>query len=34
MLTYLFAWNPRRWNWINLDDEIENVARTGYVDDE
>jgi 5-methylcytosine-specific restriction enzyme A len=33
VVTYLFAWNPKRWAWENLDEEIERVSVVGYVDD-
>jgi 5-methylcytosine-specific restriction protein A len=27
--TYLFVWNPRRWKWENLEENIEQVNSTG-----
>lgn len=29
MKTYLFVWNPKRWVWDTLEDEIEEVNETG-----
>jgi 5-methylcytosine-specific restriction protein A len=29
MKTYLFVWNPNRWTWDTLDNEIEEVNKTG-----
>lgn len=29
MDTYLFLWNPKRWAWTNLEDNIQEVYRTG-----
>jgi len=29
MNTYLFAWNPKRWPWVNLEDAIAQVNKTG-----
>jgi 5-methylcytosine-specific restriction protein A len=29
MDTYLFTWNPKRWNWENIEDEIEQVNTNG-----
>lgn len=30
--TYLFAWNPRRWAWDDLDAQIEQVGLAGRAD--
>jgi len=32
--TYLFAWNPKLWNWPELRADIARLARRGYVDTE
>ena len=32
MDTYLFAWNPARWEWTELEDGISKLARRGYLD--
>lgn len=32
MATYLLAWNPKRWTWEDLDEEIEQVSIVGYAD--
>jgi 5-methylcytosine-specific restriction protein A len=29
MKTFLFAWNPKKWNWTNLETSINEVERTG-----
>ncbi|WP_460983283.1 HNH endonuclease [Spirosoma fluminis] len=29
MKTYLFVWNPKRWNWDTLEDDITEVNETG-----
>ena len=31
MATFLFAWNPKYWNWPELADEIGVIAREGHV---
>ena len=33
MSTYLFAWNPKRWIWTDLDAQIEQVGLAGQADD-
>ena len=33
MSTYLFAWNPKRWAWTDLDAQIEQVGLSGHTDD-
>ncbi len=33
MSTYLFAWNPKRWTWDDLDGQIEQVGLVGHTDD-
>lgn len=30
--TYLFAWNPKLWDWPELPRDIRKLARRGYVD--
>ena len=32
MNTFLFAWNPDRWNWVDLQDSIEHLETVGYVE--
>ncbi len=32
MATYLFTWNPDRWPWESLDDDIVFYRRTGFFD--
>ncbi|MGV8803485.1 MAG: HNH endonuclease [Polaromonas sp.] len=32
MSTYLFAWNPKRWTWNDLDAQIEQVGLSGHTD--
>ena len=32
MATYLFAWNPRLWNWPELGRERRRIAARGHVD--
>lgn len=31
MATYLLTWNPRRWHWSDIDDDIEAFDRQGFV---
>lgn len=31
MNTYLFAWNPDKWNWTDLEENIENLKKSGSV---
>lgn len=33
MPTYLFAWNPKRWTWDDLDEQVERVGVIGQADD-
>lgn len=33
MNTFLFAWNPKRWNWVDLLENIEHLKTVGYVDE-
>ena len=33
MSTYIFAWNPKRWTWTDLEAQIEQVGLTGRADD-
>ena len=30
--TFLFAWNPSRWNWEDLSESIEHLENVGYVE--
>lgn len=32
MATFLFAWNPKYWNWPELAAERRRIARKGFVD--
>lgn len=32
MATYVFAWNPKLWNWPELPRERARIARRGHVD--
>lgn len=33
MNTFLFAWNPDKWEWLGLDQDVKNLAETGiFVD--
>jgi len=31
MNTFLFAWNPNKWDWTDLDENIENLKMSGSV---
>lgn len=31
MNTFLFAWNPEKWNWTHLEQSIEELEQTGRV---
>ena len=31
MATYLFAWNPKKWHWDNLDEQSETVMNDHSV---
>jgi 5-methylcytosine-specific restriction enzyme A len=31
MNTFLFAWNPEKWDWTNLKQNIEELEKTGRV---
>ena len=31
MNTFLFIWNPKKWTWKNLDENIEILRNAGYV---
>jgi len=31
MNTFLFAWNPKQWNWENFEQSIEELEKTGRV---
>ena len=33
MSTYLFAWNPKKWTWNDLDAQIEQIGVSGHSDD-
>ena len=33
MDTYLFAWNPARWEWDDLEESLARVKKRGYVDE-
>lgn len=33
MATYLFTWNPKRWEWIDIQDCIKQVEENGYFSD-
>lgn len=30
-LTYLLTWNPKRWFWENLQDEVEELSKQGFL---
>jgi 5-methylcytosine-specific restriction protein A len=30
--TYVFAWNPKLWNWPELPDDLRRLRRRGHVD--
>jgi 5-methylcytosine-specific restriction protein A len=32
--TYVFAWNPKLWNWPELPDDMRRLRRRGHVDHE
>tara|TARA_B110000114_G_scaffold184604_1_gene228750 strand:+ start:102 stop:911 length:810 start_codon:yes stop_codon:yes gene_type:complete len=32
MNTFLFAWNPNRWDWEDLQESIEHLEKVGYVE--
>lgn len=31
MKTYLFAWNPDKWNWTDLEENIQSISNSGRV---
>ena len=31
MRTFVFVWNPKKWNWIDLEKKIEIINQTGHV---
>ena len=31
MNTFLFAWNPNRWDWTDLEESIDHLETIGYV---
>ena len=33
MNTYLFAWNPKKWNWKNLEKKIEQIEKRGSANE-
>ncbi|HET7089019.1 MAG TPA: DUF3883 domain-containing protein [Anaerolineae bacterium] len=33
MATYLLTWNPARWNWVDLHDDIQAIQTHGYFSD-
>ncbi len=33
MATHLFSWNPKRYPWDDLENQIERISRVGYADD-
>lgn len=33
MATYLFTWNPKRWEWVDIQDCIKQVEENGYFSD-
>ncbi len=33
MKAYLFGWNPLKWEWANLDEDIKNLAETGKYEE-
>lgn len=30
MATYLLTWNPKRWQWVNIQDDIAEITNNGY----
>jgi hypothetical protein len=30
MNTFLFSWNPTKWNWKTLEEDINTLKNTGY----
>ena len=32
MATYLLTWNPSKWHWENLDQEVEEYHQKGFID--
>lgn len=32
MNTYLFTWNPNKWDWVDLKESIEHLETVGYVE--
>src|ERR1700754_3048599 len=33
MKAYLFGWNPTKWEWADLDSDIEKLKSTGELED-
>jgi 5-methylcytosine-specific restriction enzyme A len=33
MATYLLIWNPNRWDWIDLEDNMQTIRREGVLED-
>ena len=31
MKTFLFAWNPKKWNWTTLEEDIDQIEQTGQA---
>lgn len=31
MATYLLIWNPKRWSWDNLQDEVDEINKNGFL---
>lgn len=31
MATYLLTWNPKRWHWDNLQEEVDELNQTGFL---
>ena len=32
MNTFLFAWNPNRWDWVDLEESVNHLETVGYVE--
>lgn len=32
MNTFLFAWNPNRWDWVDLEESVDHLETVGYVE--
>jgi hypothetical protein len=33
MKAYLFGWNPLKWPWLDMDDDIKKLSETGKLED-